>query len=56
MVLLIDKDYRAVLKLIKHHRENLTQPSLTVDQYLAMLENQCLPKTVAFLREHQAEI
>lgn len=56
MVLLIDKDYRAVLKLIKHHRENLTQPSLTVDQYLAMLENQCLPKTVAFLREHQTEI
>jgi hypothetical protein len=56
VVRLIDKDYRAVLKLVKCQRENITQPSLTADQYLTMLEQQCLPKTVAFLREHQTEI
>jgi len=55
-VWLIDTDYRAVLKLIKRHREDMPQPSLTVDQYLTMLEQQCLPKTIAFLREHQTEI
>lgn len=56
MVRLIDKDYRAVLKLVKRQREDMIQPSLTVDQYLTMLEQQCIPKTVAFLREHQTEI
>jgi len=53
---LINKDYRTVLKLIKHQRENITKSSLTIDQYLTMLEQQSLPKTVAFLRKHQTEI
>ena len=53
---LIDEDYHEILKLVKRQRENMKQPSLTVEEYLAMLEQQRLPETVAFLREHQAEI
>jgi len=53
---LIDEDFHEVLKLIKRQRENMKQPSLTVAEYLVMLEHQRLPKTVAFLREHQTEI
>jgi hypothetical protein len=56
VVRLIDEDYHEVLKIVKRQRENMTQPSLTVEQYLAMLEQQRLPKTAAFLREHQTEI
>jgi predicted nucleic acid-binding protein len=53
---LFDEDYHEVLKLIKRQRENMARPSLTVEQYLAMLEQQRLPLTVAFLREHQTGI
>ena len=48
----ISEDFHEVLKLIKRQRENMKQPSLTVAEYLDMLEQQRLPKTVAFLREH----
>jgi len=53
---LIDEDYHEVLKLVKRQRENMKQPSLTVEEYLAMLEQQRLLETAAFLREHQTEI
>lgn len=45
-----------VLEAARFHRESLTRPSKSVDDYLATLENQRLPKTVAFLREHRDEI
>ena len=53
---LINEDYHEVLKLVKRQRENMKQPSLTVEQYMAMFEQQRLPRTVAFLRGHQTEI
>jgi predicted nucleic acid-binding protein len=56
VIRLIDEDYREVLKFIKRQRENMKQPSLTAAQYLAMLEQQRLPKTAAFLRGHRTEI
>jgi hypothetical protein len=56
VVRLIDEDYHEILKLVKRQRENMTLPSLTVEQYLEMLERQRLSKTVAFLREHRTEI
>jgi hypothetical protein len=46
----------AVLQSAKKHRLHLTSPSKTVVEYLATLEKQGLPKTVAFLREHESDI
>jgi len=46
------KPNRALIT-IKNHRSQLTRPSLSANEYLAMLEKQRLPKTVAFLREHE---
>jgi len=45
-----------VLQAVKDHRLSLSRPPKTVDQYLATLEKQKLPKTVAFLREHKGEL
>ena len=45
-----------VLSTIKKHRLKLINPSKTAAEYIATLEKQKLPKTVAFLREHEAEI
>jgi predicted nucleic acid-binding protein len=56
VIRLFEEDYHEVLKLIKRQRENMTRPSLAVEQYLALLDQQRLPQTVAFLREHQTEI
>lgn len=53
---LIEEDAHEVLKLVKHQRGKLTRPPKTVEQYLATLEQQRLPKTTAFLREHREEI
>ena len=53
---LIQKAPRTVLQAVKKHRLSLIRPSKTVDEYLATLEKQGLPKTVAFLREHKDEI
>jgi len=50
---LIQKDWRLVLVTARKHRASLTRPSKTVDEYLATLEKQQLPQTVAFLREHR---
>ena len=45
-----------VLEAVRKHRSDLTRPSKTVEEYLATLEKQGLTTTVAFLREHEAEI
>ena len=45
-----------VLRAVKRHRLSLKHPPKTVAEYLATLENQKLPQTVAFLREHEADI
>jgi len=53
---LIQQAPAPVLRAVKNHRLRLTRPAKTVDEYLATLEKQGLPKTVAFLREHEGEI
>ena len=53
---LIQKASHLVLKVVKKHRLGLTRPTKTVDEYLATLEKQGLPKTVAFLWEHRDDI
>ena len=53
---LIEYDSVHFLSIVKHHRSILQNPPKTVDEYLATLENQRLPKTVKFLREHRNEI
>ena len=45
-----------VLQAVKDHRLSLKHPPKMVDEYLAILEKQGLPKTVAFLREHESNI
>jgi predicted nucleic acid-binding protein len=46
----------AVLQSVKKHRLNLVRPPKTASEYLATLEKQGLPKTVAFLRKHEKDI
>ena len=53
---LIQKESSRVLRAVKMYRLGLTRPPKTVDEYLATLEKQRLPKTVAFLREHKDEL
>jgi len=53
---LIQETPRTVLQAVKKHRLGLIRPPKTVDEYLATMEKQGLPKTVAFLREHRDEI
>jgi predicted nucleic acid-binding protein len=45
-----------LLKAVRHHRLSLSSPPKTVEEYLSTLEQQGLPKTVAFLREHQGDL
>ena len=45
-----------VLEVVRFHRLRLKHPPKTVAEYLATLEKQGLPKTVAFLQEHEADI
>ena len=45
-----------ILFAVKFHRASLTRPAKTVAEYLATLEKQGLSKTVAFLRNHAAEL
>jgi predicted nucleic acid-binding protein len=45
-----------IIDVARDNRLSLTCPPKTVDQYLATLERQRLPKTVAFLREHRDRI
>jgi hypothetical protein len=53
---LIQYDPLHVLQTVRKHRLSLKHPPKTVNEYLATLEKQGLPKTVAFLREHESEI
>jgi hypothetical protein len=42
-----------VFESARNHRLNLVSPPLSVEEYLTTLEQQGLPNTVAFLREHE---
>ena len=53
--LIHDEPYH-VLVAVRKHRLSLKRPPKTVAEYLATLEKQGLPKTIAFLREHEADI
>jgi predicted nucleic acid-binding protein len=53
---LIQQIPRTVLQVVWKHRLSLINPPKTVDEYLVTLEKQGLPKTVAFLREHEDNI
>ena len=44
------------LAAIAKHRAILARPPKTVDEYLATLKRRGLPKTVAFLQEHHADL
>jgi len=52
----IQRRTNRALETIRNHRSGLSRPSLSANEYLAMLENQGLPETVAFLRLHENEI
>ena len=56
VIQLIQQTPPPFLQVIKNHRLGLTRPPKTVDEYLATLEKQGLPKTVAFLREHKDDL
>ena len=53
LVRLAYEDAGAVLATIKRQREHLNNPPKTVEEHLATLEQQRLPKIVAFLRQHK---
>jgi hypothetical protein len=53
---IIQRRANRVLVTVKRHLARLVNPALSADEYLAMLENQGLLKTVAFLRGHIADI
>ena len=52
----IEYDSQTFITAVAKHRAFLVRPPKTVDEYLATLEQQRLFKTVAFLREHRADI
>jgi predicted nucleic acid-binding protein len=52
----IEYDAETVIETTARHRAYLIRPSKSVDEYLATLEKQRLPKTVAFLRKHERDI
>ena len=56
MLRLIQTKPSRVLQAVRNHRLDLTRPPKTVVEYLATLKKQGLPKTVAFLREHETDI
>ena len=45
-----------VIHAAKRQRMNMNKPPKSVNEYLNSLEKQQLPKTVAFLRQHQEDI
>ena len=53
---LIQKAPVLVMRAAQKYRLGLVHPSLSVDEYLMMLEKQGFPKAVAFLREHKENI
>jgi predicted AAA+ superfamily ATPase len=52
----IEDDTQPFITAVATHRNSLTRPPKTVDQYLETLEEQKLFKTVEFLREHKDKI
>ena len=56
ILLVIEYNTTTFIETIARHRAVLKHPPKTADEYLATLEKQRLPKTVAFLREHKGEI
>ena len=56
VVRLIQTNPSRVIEAVKNHRLRLVKPSKTVEEYLATLEKQGLPQTVAFLRERESDI
>ena len=53
---MIQKKPSHILATVKDHRLSLQRPAKPVDEYLATLEKQGLPQTVAFLRKHETDI
>jgi len=52
----IQRRTNRAIETVRNHRAGLTKPSLSATEYLAMLEKQGLPQTVAFLRKHEGAI
>jgi len=53
---LLQEAPQIVLRAVRNHRLSLKRPPKTPAEYLATLEKQGLPKTVAFLREHEKDV
>ncbi len=49
---LLDLGTELVIEAAEGHRESLRRPTKTVEEYLAMLENEGLTQSVAILREY----
>jgi len=56
VIRLIQKMPDQVLRVVKRHRLDLKRPPKSVDEHLKTLEKQGLPRTVAFLWKHEADI
>ncbi len=54
--MLIESAPKVVLQSARIVRSGLRRPPKSAEEYLDTLENQRLPQTVAFLREHQSEL
>jgi predicted nucleic acid-binding protein len=52
----INDDIQPFITAVAAHRNSLTRPPKTVEQYIETLEEQKLHKTVEFLRQHKDKI
>jgi hypothetical protein len=52
----IEYNTKVFIETVAMHRSSLSRPFKTADEYIATLEKQRLPKTVAFLRRHKGDI
>jgi len=55
-VRVIREDPDAAFVAIRIHRSGLKNPPMTADEYITMIEQQRLPETAKFLREHKGDI
>ena len=53
---MIQKRPNRIIATVKDHRLSLKQPPKSASEYLGTLEKQGLPRTVEFLRRHEADI
>ena len=53
---IIEYNAKTFVTTVARHRAILARPPKSVDEYLATLEKQRLPKTVAFLREYKDDL